>query len=824
MKKPQNIPTWNYPSNGTPIYRNTSEVPPKFKYGGKMYDFGGNLGAGISGVAQGIAGSLLPGPLGTMAVKGIQSIHSGLDKNMSEQEKGISGFGRAAGAIGSAALTGGASLSTGFDDIASGLATGIGGFNGNGDDQMLNTVGNLAGKMGQFMKYGGNMYPMGGQMQQGMENQLTEFNEGGSHEMNPQGGIPQGVGANGQPNLVEEGETKLNSKDYVYSDSLKLDKTAVESFNLPSKFVNKTFAEASKLVDRPNSRRENDTIENEAKTRELDALMNAQEDFKAREFEAKMLEAQTMFPEQFATMQGMFAGQGQPQAPEQGIEDPNAMNDPMAQTMGNPMEEQIGIGQEQMMKYGGNLFPNGGPLQQGQNVFYPTPTGEPVNPLDSLLYEQQQNITIPNMFMDAKHRPSGKVRRKLDNITSYPPADYTDFPSGEGFFVTGDLMAPNGIDNPYFYNEKRDALGAFAVSPQFDYQNYLQFGNGTRNETLEEAANRTALDKVNTFRKDNVATTIEPSVVNTNTPFEIAMSPRMTELQNAGVNPFTYSDEKRAKMNQAKLDFENGVIDEDTYNDIVATETGEEVINAGNVSYYTNEEKALAELTDDQAEEMGMVKDPATGKWMKIEDYKELPTSKFEQTPLNAAASLAPVAYNAAMGIATAFQKPMKLSYEDYINKQSITAPKMNVDPQLRATEQAFAAGQKGLKNVGGAAYLKSIGSLANQEAMTRSGIYANKENVDNQAKLQADTFNSQLASQNASSRFQVDDWNARAKTAKQQQMADYFGTSVNQIGQIAQTDTANKLGMMYAGMGNEDVANRFQVNMYNPFAKKTKK
>ena len=67
---------------------------------------------------------------------------------------------------------------------------------------------------------GGNMDP------------LTEFNTGGTHEQNPLGGIPQGMAPDGQPNLVEQGETKLNSENYIFSDRLKLDKQSVEEFNL----------------------------------------------------------------------------------------------------------------------------------------------------------------------------------------------------------------------------------------------------------------------------------------------------------------------------------------------------------------------------------------------------------------------------------------------------------------------------------------------------------------------------------------------------------------------------------------------------------------
>ena len=49
---------------------------------------------------------------------------------------------------------------------------------------------------------------------------VTMFEAGGTHEQNPIGGIPQGIGSNGKPNLVEEGETKWN--DYIFSNRIKL--------------------------------------------------------------------------------------------------------------------------------------------------------------------------------------------------------------------------------------------------------------------------------------------------------------------------------------------------------------------------------------------------------------------------------------------------------------------------------------------------------------------------------------------------------------------------------------------------------------------------
>lgn len=55
---------------------------------------------------------------------------------------------------------------------------------------------------------------------------VTLFENGGTHEQNPLGGIPQGIGANGKPNLVEEGETKWD--DYIFSNAINLDGVFLE--------------------------------------------------------------------------------------------------------------------------------------------------------------------------------------------------------------------------------------------------------------------------------------------------------------------------------------------------------------------------------------------------------------------------------------------------------------------------------------------------------------------------------------------------------------------------------------------------------------------
>lgn len=87
---------------------------------------------------------------------------------------------------------------------------------------------------------------------------LTEFNAGGTHEQNPFGGIPQGIGANGNPNLVEEGETR--NGDYVFSNRIKATKEDLEKFGLSGKFADKSIADISKVLSKESKERPNDPI------------------------------------------------------------------------------------------------------------------------------------------------------------------------------------------------------------------------------------------------------------------------------------------------------------------------------------------------------------------------------------------------------------------------------------------------------------------------------------------------------------------------------------------------------------------------------------
>ena len=110
------------------------------------------------------------------------------------------------------------------------------------------------------------------------ENLLTEFNAGGSHEANPFGGIQQGIGANGKPNLVEEGETKKGQ--YIYSDRITLDEASITKHGLPKKLKGKTMAEASKYIAKQYKGDTNNKIDKDTSKEMLDRLTLASEEIK----------------------------------------------------------------------------------------------------------------------------------------------------------------------------------------------------------------------------------------------------------------------------------------------------------------------------------------------------------------------------------------------------------------------------------------------------------------------------------------------------------------------------------------------------------------
>lgn len=121
------------------------------------------------------------------------------------------------------------------------------------EDQMNNMAANYSAFGGPLFAMGGKFSTSGGEFTNG----LTYIGNGGSHEANPLQGVPMGVDSEGNPNLVEEGETIFN--DYVFSKRLKVPRGLRGKYKLsPKKEL--SFAEMSKELAKESDERPNDPI------------------------------------------------------------------------------------------------------------------------------------------------------------------------------------------------------------------------------------------------------------------------------------------------------------------------------------------------------------------------------------------------------------------------------------------------------------------------------------------------------------------------------------------------------------------------------------
>ena len=100
-------------------------------------------------------------------------------------------------------------------------------------------------------------YALGGQLSHGgiFDDTFTTIDSGGTHETNPNNGVPIGVDSSGIPNLVEEGEVIWN--DYVFSNRLKVPNKVKKKYGLKD---NSTFAEAIKKFTKESEELPHDPI------------------------------------------------------------------------------------------------------------------------------------------------------------------------------------------------------------------------------------------------------------------------------------------------------------------------------------------------------------------------------------------------------------------------------------------------------------------------------------------------------------------------------------------------------------------------------------
>ena len=232
-----------------------------------------------------------------------------VDLSTSEQLAGfgtsISGGSQIGSSIGNffglkGSLIGGA-IGAGVGTIAGGIGRGIGRAKAYRESGRLNALGEQANA--QFKRNFENslentaknnmnntllnIAALGGELrhEDTFNNGLKFITEGGTHEENPLGGVPQGIAADGIPNLVEEGEVIYN--DYVFSKRLKLPKQDIEILGL-KKGKEYSYADAATHIQKESEERPNDIISKKNLDTMMGRLQQSQETFKQKQQESKI--------------------------------------------------------------------------------------------------------------------------------------------------------------------------------------------------------------------------------------------------------------------------------------------------------------------------------------------------------------------------------------------------------------------------------------------------------------------------------------------------------------------------------------------------------
>ena len=227
-----------------------------------------------------------------------------------------------------------------------------------------------------------NQYALGGDIQANggdYTTGLAHIDAGGSHEENPNDGVQVGISKeNGNPNLVEEGETIFD--DYVFSNRIEADDTTKEKFHVAKK-RSMTFADLSKKLEKESLERPNDPISQAGLRKQLHDLADEQERQKKEmqdreteeDFERLPPEQQRMIMEQLAKEEEEQANQEQQEPQEEEFQEESSTEQTeqpseaeLPQEEQQPSEEQI-LQQQQPELQEGNevqLNANGGNMNR----------------------------------------------------------------------------------------------------------------------------------------------------------------------------------------------------------------------------------------------------------------------------------------------------------------------------------------------------------------------------------------------------------------------------------------------------------------------------
>ena len=136
--------------------------------------------------------------------------------------------------------------------------------------------------------FGGDLMTHGADFDTG----LILVGNGGTHEENPNEGVPMGMDSEGIPNLVEEGEVIFN--DYVFSKRLRVPKAVRKKYKLRGTKP-LTFADAAIQMSKESEERPNDPISKAGLIDSMTKLMSVQEQIRERKGERQFARGGHLF-------------------------------------------------------------------------------------------------------------------------------------------------------------------------------------------------------------------------------------------------------------------------------------------------------------------------------------------------------------------------------------------------------------------------------------------------------------------------------------------------------------------------------------------------
>ena len=152
----------------------------------------------------------------------------------------------------------------------------------------------------------------------------------------------------------------------------------------------------------------------------------------------------------------------------------------------------------------------------------------------------------------------------------------------------------------------------------------------------------------------------------------------------------------------------------------------------------------------------------------------------------SAAFKMAPALYNIARGaFGQADTVEPELNYAGTEAARQLRNRRYNIDPQLRATERAFSTAREGVRGASRTRgeLLPAYGSLALAESQAKSGLYGQKQNIENQYIADAAQMAATVGAQDAAARAAAEQYNRQAEGARQ----NLITTGISQLGAAAQ-------------------------------------